>query len=200
MEDHSWKQAEATVFHTYARQQSIYWFTLWKRSNRSCTRTDVFSGHFWYEPQWISVFLCYNNRRICRTHGSDSPSNAGRYVVYLWCHIHPYWLIVHTCGWMDGRNIMTWMLHLSFIHSKMQAILTSREEVAAWLDYEHVDLTSALKLCKPTDDISMRTVSSYVSSSRNQGATCIQHGTIQTKPLVPSNIFYLHTIHLFSYM
>ncbi|XP_076436938.1 abasic site processing protein HMCES-like [Babylonia areolata] len=60
------------------------------------------------------------------------------------------------------------------IHHRMPAILSTEEEVSAWLDFAEVPLTQAVKVIHPIDTISMHMVSPVVNNSRNKSPECVQ--------------------------
>uniref|UniRef100_A0A1B0CMM7 Abasic site processing protein HMCES n=1 Tax=Lutzomyia longipalpis TaxID=7200 RepID=A0A1B0CMM7_LUTLO len=61
---------------------------------------------------------------------------------------------------------------LSWMHDRMPAILDTDEKVAAWLDYKNVQPDDALKLLKPTENITWHQVSRIVNNSRNKSDQC----------------------------
>ncbi|KAL8562820.1 hypothetical protein ACOMHN_004512 [Nucella lapillus] len=60
------------------------------------------------------------------------------------------------------------------IHHRMPAILTTEEELTAWLDFAEVPLAQAVKAIHSTDAISLHMVSPVVNNSRNKSPECVQ--------------------------
>ncbi|XP_035213172.1 abasic site processing protein HMCES-like isoform X5 [Stegodyphus dumicola] len=63
---------------------------------------------------------------------------------------------------------------VSFVHSRMPAILESDDEVAMWLDSSRVPTKKALTLLKPVENLQMHPVSTVVNNSRNNSVECIK--------------------------
>lgn len=68
---------------------------------------------------------------------------------------------------LDSSPAMAW------IHHRMPAILTTDEEVAAWLDFAEVPLDKAVKCIHATDMIQLHMVSPMVNNSRNKSPECV---------------------------
>ncbi|GFU37679.1 abasic site processing protein HMCES [Nephila pilipes] len=63
---------------------------------------------------------------------------------------------------------------MSFVHSRMPAILNGVDEVSMWLDTQRVPTKEALSMLKPIEDLQMHPVSTIVSNSRNNSIDCIK--------------------------
>ncbi|XP_023973062.1 abasic site processing protein HMCES [Physeter macrocephalus] len=62
---------------------------------------------------------------------------------------------------------------LNDIHHRMPAILDGEEAVSKWLDFGEVSAQEALKLIRPTENITFHPVSSVVNNSRNNTPECL---------------------------
>ncbi|XP_076805996.1 abasic site processing protein HMCES-like [Clavelina lepadiformis] len=62
----------------------------------------------------------------------------------------------------------------AWLHHRMPAILTGDNDIASWLDYEHVSLEKAVQLIKPKNCLQWHPVSKYVNNSRNHGTQCCE--------------------------
>ncbi|XP_014663165.1 PREDICTED: embryonic stem cell-specific 5-hydroxymethylcytosine-binding protein-like isoform X2 [Priapulus caudatus] len=61
------------------------------------------------------------------------------------------------------------------IHHRIPAILSSEEEVEAWLDFSSVPASKAAGLCRSTDEmLAWHRVTTVVNNSRNNSSECVQ--------------------------
>ncbi|CAL1277658.1 unnamed protein product [Larinioides sclopetarius] len=63
---------------------------------------------------------------------------------------------------------------MSFVHSRMPAILNGTDEVSMWLDTNRVPTKEAITILKPVEDLQMHPVSTIVGNSRNNTIECIK--------------------------
>ncbi|CAG0879270.1 unnamed protein product [Darwinula stevensoni] len=64
---------------------------------------------------------------------------------------------------------------ISWVHHRMPAILDGPEEVQAWLNYEDVDASNALKLVKPISNLEWHAVSPAVGNVKNDSVELVKH-------------------------
>ncbi|KAF8796944.1 Abasic site processing protein HMCES like protein [Argiope bruennichi] len=71
---------------------------------------------------------------------------------------------------------------MSFVHSRMPAILNGTDEVSMWLDTNRVPTKEAISILKPIEDLHMHPVSTVVGNSRNNTIECIKpYKEVETK-------------------
>ncbi|GBN08891.1 Embryonic stem cell-specific 5-hydroxymethylcytosine-binding protein [Araneus ventricosus] len=63
---------------------------------------------------------------------------------------------------------------MSFVHSRMPAILNGTDEVSMWLDTNRVPTKQAISILKPVEELQMHPVSTVVGNSRNNTIECIK--------------------------
>ncbi|XP_021104472.1 embryonic stem cell-specific 5-hydroxymethylcytosine-binding protein, partial [Heterocephalus glaber] len=72
------------------------------------------------------------------------------------------------------------------VHHRMPAILDGEEAVSRWLDFGDVPMQEALKLIRPTENITFHPVSPVVNNSRNNTPECLTplHLVVRKEPKV----------------
>lgn len=75
------------------------------------------------------------------------------------------------------------------IHHRMPAILDGEEAVTRWLDFGDVPTQEALKLIRPTENITFHPVSPVVNNSRNNTPECLTplHLVVKKEPKASSS-------------
>ncbi|XP_063093887.1 abasic site processing protein HMCES isoform X3 [Cavia porcellus] len=70
------------------------------------------------------------------------------------------------------------------IHHRMPAILDGEEAVSRWLDFGDIPTQEALKLIRPTENITFHAVSPIVNNSRNNSPECLTpvHLVVKKEP------------------